>query len=232
MPKVPAPADRRVLHYGDRGRDVTAYQRALSKTLKSRGFVPTNRRSSLYGDGTLWDTLRLQRRLGIKPDGLVGVLTWTAVNPKIDAYGKSLLIPKPKPVAPPGQKIAHQARVMATLAPRHYTQARPYAETLAAWHAKGGDCSGTSILIYKLAGQPDPNHTAYDGSGWTGSLIHHGVQVPASQPGDLVFYGPGSSTHVAVAIGGGQVVSHGSEGGPRILPVHYRSDINEVRRYA
>jgi cell wall-associated NlpC family hydrolase len=122
---------------------------------------------------------------------------------------------------------------MATYAPRHYTQARPYAETLEGWKLHGGDCSGTSILVYKLAGCPDPNGTNYDGSGWTGSLIRRGVSVPsiAVRPGDLTFYGPGLSTHVVVELGNGQVMSHGSEGGPRILPSTYRFDYNQTRRY-
>lgn len=231
MLKPPAPADRRELHYGDKGRDVLAYQRALTKALYHLGYYPVNLQSTTYGDGTLTDTLRLQQHLRIGADGVVGVLTWTAVDPYIDAYGKSLLLPKVKPPTPPGQRVAHQARVMATYAPEHYTQARPYAATLPVWKTKGGDCSGTSILIYKLAGCPDPNGTNYDGTGWTGSLIKKGVRVPLAVPADLVFYGGGLSSHVTVAISPTQCVSHGSEGGPRILPINYRLDINQVRRY-
>jgi cell wall-associated NlpC family hydrolase len=197
------------------------------------GEFPVNRQSGLYGKGTLSDTIRLQKRLHLTADGKVGPLTWTAIDPKLDLYGKALLTPKPKPVAPPGARVAHQARVMATYAPKHYTQVRPYAETLPVWRVRGGDCSGTSILIYKLAGCKDPNHTNYDGSGWTGSLIQQGVGVPeiVAKPGDLTFYGRGASDHVVVEIGGGLVVSHGSEGGPRTLPRHYRSDYMETRRY-
>lgn len=233
MPKVPAPADRRVLTYGAKGRDVTAYQRAVRKALKHFGLVSVNRRNGAYGVGTLTDTLRLQMRKGIEATGRVGTLTWTAVDPYLDLYGKSLLIPKAKPKTPPGQLVAHQARVMATFAPKRYTQQRPYAGTLPVWKAQGGDCSGTSILIYKLAKQPDPNHTNYDGTGWTGSLMQQGVSVPeiVAKPGDLTLYGRGAADHVVVEIGGGQVVSHGSAGGPRVLPRHYRSDYLETRRY-
>jgi hypothetical protein len=231
MLKVPAPADRRVLHYGDKGRDVLAYQRALTKTMYALGEFPVNRQSGLYGKGTLSDTLRLQKRLGIPVDGKVGPLTWTAIDPKLDLYGKALLTPRPKPPTPPGVRVAHQARVMAALAPRHYTQRRPYAGSRPLWMAEGGDCSGTSILIYKLAGCPDPNGTSYDGSGWTGSLIKRGVHVPLSLPGDLCFYGPGLSEHVVVAVSATECVSHGSEGGPRVLPISYRGDFNQARRY-
>lgn len=231
--KIPTPADRRVLHYGDKGRDVLAYQRALRKALKHLGLVATNRSNSGYGIGTLTDTLRLQMRKGIEPSGRVGVLTWTAIDPYLDLYGKSLLAVKVKPKTPPGQLVAHEARVLATFAPRRYTQQRPYAGTLPVWKAVGGDCSGTSILTYKLSGQPDPNHTNYDGSGWTGSLMQQGVRVPeiASKAGDLTLYGRGAADHVVVELGNGQVVSHGSAGGPRILPRHYRSDYLQTRRY-
>lgn len=231
--KPQPPAKRRTLHKGDQGKDVLAAQRALRKALYKLGYYPVNHCSSLYGNGTLLDTLRFQRREGIVADGHIGTHTWIALDPYLDAYGKLLLTPKPKPPTPPGIKVAHEAVVLATLAPRHYTQTRPYAGSVEVWRVQGGDCSGTSILIYKEAGQPDPNGTNYNGSGYTGSLDKQGVRVDEAQtaPGDLIFYGPGSSEHVTVAIGGGQCVSHGSEGGPRTLPVHYRGDFLQVRRY-
>lgn len=231
--KPQPPAARRVLHSGDTGKDVLAAQRALKKGLKVLGLTATNRATGLYGKGTLADVLRFQNRKGITPSGRVGTLTWVALDPYLDAYGKLLLAPKPKPPTAPGIRVAHEAQVLAAMAPRHYTQTRPYAGTVALWRTQGGDCSGTSILIYKEAGCPDPNGTGYDGSGYTGSLDKQGVHVEPAQtaPGDLCFYGPGSSEHVTVAIGGGMCVSHGSEGGPRTLPVHYRSDFLQVRRY-
>lgn len=69
-------------------------------------------------------------------------------------------------------------------------------------------------------------------AGYTGTLMQHGVRVTSPAPGDLVIYGsawPGE--HVAVYTGGGLVVSHGSEAGPFLLPVHYRPDALEYRRY-
>lgn len=69
-------------------------------------------------------------------------------------------------------------------------------------------------------------------AGYTGTLLEHGERVSAPTPGDAVIYGtawPGE--HTALYTGGGLVVSHGSEAGPLLLPVHYRSDVLEYRRY-
>lgn len=69
-------------------------------------------------------------------------------------------------------------------------------------------------------------------AGYTGTMLNHGQRVTKPLPGDLIIYGnrwPGE--HVAVYTGGGLVVSHGSEGGPYLLPWHYRSDILSIRRY-
>lgn len=69
-------------------------------------------------------------------------------------------------------------------------------------------------------------------AGYTGTLLEHGVRVDSLIPGDLVIYGSGwPGEHTAVYTGGGLVVSHGSEAGPFLLPVHYRSDVLEFRRY-
>lgn len=69
-------------------------------------------------------------------------------------------------------------------------------------------------------------------AGYTGTLLEHGRSVDAPIPGDLVIYGTGfPGEHVACYTGGGLVVSHGSEAGPLLLPVHYRPDVLSYRRY-
>jgi cell wall-associated NlpC family hydrolase len=78
-----------------------------------------------------------------------------------------------------------------------------------------------------------------NGNGWragyTGTLIMHGSRVSSERsvlPGDLVFYGSrGRASHVAICIGRGLVISHGSEAGPFQLPLHYRRDFLQIRRY-
>lgn len=79
----------------------------------------------------------------------------------------------------------------------------------------------------------------YNGAAWTGgytgTLCAHGVRVDESTllSADLVFYGGSLSVpeHVAVYIGAGRVISHGSEAGPLLLGIDYRPDRIQERRY-
>ena len=103
-----------------------------------------------------------------------------------------------------------------------------------------GDCSSTAtwLLWNGLShsfGRPDDVNGAHWTAGYTGTmashgkLVHHDSQIKV---GDLVLYGPPPTfEHVAVALGGGMVFSHGSEAGPFKLPIDYRKDRAEVRRY-
>lgn len=69
-------------------------------------------------------------------------------------------------------------------------------------------------------------------AGYTGTMMGHGKRVSSLIPGDAVIYGRGfPGEHVAIYTGGGLVVSHGSEAGPLLLPVHYRPDALQYRRY-
>jgi cell wall-associated NlpC family hydrolase len=73
-------------------------------------------------------------------------------------------------------------------------------------------------------------------AGYTGTMLEHGKVVQHEEnvlQGDLVLYGNRgtSGKHVAICVGGGKVISHGSEGGPYLLPIHYRSDVIDIRRY-
>jgi cell wall-associated NlpC family hydrolase len=103
------------------------------------------------------------------------------------------------------------------------------------------DCSSFATWTYFAAGAPDPNGYGYDpGAAWTGTLGVHGIslgsnraaQLRRARPGDLVFYGSGLPwQHVAIYIGGGEVVSHGGESGPLRLPIDYRPDRGDIRSY-
>lgn len=74
-------------------------------------------------------------------------------------------------------------------------------------------------------------------AGYTGTMYTHGKGVIHDKNlkiGDAIFYGDqggGIPEHVATYVGGGMVFSHGSEGGPYILPLDYRSDRRMSRRY-
>jgi len=95
------------------------------------------------------------------------------------------------------------------------------------------DCSSAATGLYFMAGLHDPNELHFNGTGFTGTLCPNGRKASAPfSVGDLVFYGEGAPfTHVAVVYREGKVWSHGHDGGPLVLPIDYRSDRREVRRY-
>lgn len=79
------------------------------------------------------------------------------------------------------------------------------------------------------------NGTAWK-AGYTGTMLKHGKAIHEWSnilKGDAVIYGrPGSvGAHTALCIGGGMVISHGSQAGPFLVPMTYRRDIQSVRRY-
>ena len=90
---------------------------------------------------------------------------------------------------------------------------------------KGADCSGYVLSIFKKYGVSLPHSSvAQAGYGTT-------IKVSEAQPGDLIFYSNGRSiNHVAIYIGGGQVI-HASnpKTGIRISNVTYRSPVKAVR---
>ncbi len=83
----------------------------------------------------------------------------------------------------------------------------------------GADCSGFTMSVYKKFGISLPHHS--------GSQAQMGkkVTLAEAQPGDLVFYAKnGKINHVAIYIGGGQVVHASNERtGIRISSVNYRT---------
>ena len=91
---------------------------------------------------------------------------------------------------------------------------------------KGADCSGFVLSIYKKYGVKLSHHAA--------SQANEGTKISASElkPGDLVFYANsgGSINHVAIYIGGGQVI-HASnpKTGIKISKYNYRTPKKCVR---
>ena len=84
---------------------------------------------------------------------------------------------------------------------------------------KGADCSGFTLSVFKNFGISLPHHAA--------SQAGYGTKVSLAEakPGDLVFYAKnGSINHVAIYIGGGQVVHASSpKTGIKISGVSYRT---------
>lgn len=90
---------------------------------------------------------------------------------------------------------------------------------------KGADCSGFVLSVFKKYGVSLPHSSvAQSNSGAS-------IKVSEAQPGDLIFYGNGRSiNHVAIYIGGGQVIHASSpKTGIRISNVSYRSPVKAVR---
>lgn len=128
----------------------------------------------------------------------------------------------------------------------HYTQGAQRWEginrALKAWAGhfpRHADCSSfaTWCLWNGLDhyDMPDVVNGARWQAGYTGTQLQHGKRVTDERQimrGDLAIYGGGPpGEHVAICIGGGLVISHGSEPGPFKLPLHYRADLMEIRRF-
>jgi cell wall-associated NlpC family hydrolase len=64
----------------------------------------------------------------------------------------------------------------------------------------GFDCSGLTAWAWGQVGVPLPH--------FSGAQMADSTPVPVSdlQPGDLLFYGPGGSEHVAMYVGGGSMI--------------------------
>lgn len=96
------------------------------------------------------------------------------------------------------------------------------------------DCSSfyTWCLWQLLKDGPDVVNGADWQAGYTGTLLTHGRRLNGDVEGAAALYGNGwPGKHVAYCLGNGMVISHGSEGGPYLLPLHYRSDLMEIRAY-
>jgi hypothetical protein len=95
------------------------------------------------------------------------------------------------------------------------------------------DCSAAVTWCYwtVFGNGPDFINGQNWAAGYTGTMSGRGQSVGCSsmQTGDLAFYGNPIS-HVAISIGGGKVVSHGSDP-VGLYPYNYRSDLNKCRTY-
>jgi hypothetical protein len=136
----------------------------------------------------------------------------------------------------------------------HHASVLHYTQSSARWQgirshlvAKDGhypnwaDCSAFATWclwngLHVTYGVRDVVNGANWNYGYTGTQVRHGKQVRSFvnvRPGDLAHYGNpyGPTGHVAVCVGSGLVVSFGSEAGPFLLPIRYRRDFRQIRRY-
>lgn len=87
--------------------------------------------------------------------------------------------------------------------------------------------------LYVPFGVRDTVNAAHWKWGWTGTMLEHGKEVVHRdnvQLADAALYS-GHGGHTALCVGGGMVISMGSEAGPFLLPIDYRSDLVAIRRY-
>lgn len=107
-------------------------------------------------------------------------------------------------------------------------------------YIRKGDCSSTHTWLVMNALTHVHIPTDYVNglryrAGYTGTIALHGKPVHDSRNlkiGDGVLYGNGwPYEHVATALGGGIVFSHGSQPGPWKLGIDYRNDRAIMRRH-
>lgn len=241
-PKAIYVPHKRDVKLGTVGKDSLAVKRALSKA----GFGKWGGWGSkqyLFGPYAVKHLKGFQKKKSLKVDGVYGLSTHAKLAPYFDAYGRSLM-GEVKIISTNEQKrnlivnaamVGYQNRYSI-----HYTQS-PLRMWGVRYHVMPPnfphyeDCSSFSTWCYWVAKAADPNGLNYNLEGYTGTLINHGTRLldwSKKRPGDLVFYGwsRGIPTHVAIYVGNGRVVSHGSESGPLLLNFNYRG-ITSIHSY-
>lgn len=248
----------RTLHRGVRGADVVAHKRAVSRW--NPHAYPWGRFTDFYGPHFDTAVRTFQRAHRIPATGAIGTRTHAALElahakaggPAFDALAVSLAKDFCHERAQTPEDRVREAIVAAGFywyshrSGIAYSQHRPIQMPLPPSVPTMWDCSGFVTACHRAGGAPDPNGRGYDGQGYTGTLMSHGVRVTSvrgMKPGDLVFYGRtlraspafpvGSPTHVALFVG----VVHGV---PSVLsmghypmslyPHDYRS-VNHYRTY-
>lgn len=218
-----------------RGQDVIALQRALA----AAGVRKWGNFTGVFGAGTKKNIQKFQERKGVKRDGIYDLDTHRLLAPRYDQYGAFLMNKVNKEVNKPNAR-----HVIVSYATFGYNQRYKIHYTQSSLRMYGvrnrirppripfyEDCSSFSTWCYWGANVPDPNGLRYNGWGYTGTLSQHGVRTREPKPGDLAFYGSGTYSHVVVYIGDGRCISHGSERGPVLSDVYYRSDFSHFRAY-
>ena len=141
--------------------------------------------------------------------------------------------PPPSAPAPSSGPRPNAAAVATAIAFARAQVGEPYqfgAAGPSAW-----DCSGLTMMAYSAAGLAIGGHGS---SAQYTRAASRGLLVPYSQvqPGDLIFYSTGGSTtaskyHVALYIGGGQMIEAPYPGKPvRIVPVRSYDRVGLVAR--
>lgn len=233
-------AQPRHLKVGSVGRDVRAIQRALRKA----GFRPKSDPTNDVFDQRLKSQVtEFQRARGLTPaDGEIGADEYGALKQFIDAFGRFLIQRAARAAAAANttrKKIVAAARLCFDHRDEiHYTQNidGPGPKRMEGVRERlkppqfphNEDCSSFITWCYFSADAPDPNGNGYNGSGFTGDEVNHGTEVTTPRLADLVFYGPSRSeiNHVNLYVGGGKIIGHGGEAGPKVFDIDYDRGID------
>lgn len=226
----------RTIKLGTQGNDVKGVKRAI---WRANGLNVPFGSTSLFGPIAVQLLKRFQTKHRLQVDGVVGPETLKALGSFFDAYAFFLYegyAPGTNPrLVQEKAFIAYALWGYNSRGSIHYLQSRPMnymndLKHLPVWE----DCSAFFTKCCKFAGFKDPNGFGYNGAGYTGTIAAHGTRlsdISQAKPGAAVLYGsPPGYEHVAAYIGGGRIVSHGSEGGPYFLPYDYRS-VTAIRQF-
>jgi NlpC/P60 family len=134
--------------------------------------------------------------------------------------------------------LRNAASIQYTMGPKRWDGINRNRKAWRGEFASFQDCSSfaTWCLWHGLAhfGIPDIVNGQQWRAGFTGTMFNHGQRVARDDAlrGDLLFYADPQRriNHVTIYIGGGMVISHGSEPGPLKLRMDYRP-IVQIRRY-
>ena len=193
----------------------------------------------------------LQRRHGLKVDGVVGPATHRVMGRYMNAYAVyryHKFTPGPKVTPDQQKRINGRAYLMYLYHNRHrvsYTMSGLRMMIVRRKLPKPPrcfrdgqiyeDCSSSGKGLHYWIGAPDPNGFGFNNSwGYTGTMVQHGYDLPTRggryELLDEFFYGGYSvPSHVAYYIGGGLVWSHGKESDPSIRSGWYRG-VTRVKR--
>lgn len=209
----------RVCHAGLHGPDVRAYSRTYRRL-----HIRLKRETNFFGMFMVGNTEHFQRDHGLPETGIVNQATFLALRPHFDPYDRYLIALADKTLTvTPRELVVGMWIAMLRVAPFPYEQIRPYPSgDISNLDRLGSDCSGTFELAYKYAHGhdatiQDPSNFAFDGYGWTGTLLDNGRRVSTPRPGDACFWYPDRG-HVGGYLGGGKAFSHGKPGDPHVAP--------------
>jgi cell wall-associated NlpC family hydrolase len=135
--------------------------------------------------------------------------------------------------------VKHRDKIIYTQGPTRWSGIQQGKRAHKDQYPTAADCSSfVTWCLWDALGGPKAGADRVNGASWTagftGTQCSHGKVVSRQkmQPGDLVMY-PGSNGqigHVAIYVGDGKVVSHGSNPGPQVLRADYRA-IGHIRSY-